>query len=54
MSTATLINLLTNNPFKLYSAIISYIVFMTGGFLWGIITYTITKKIENKTPNNIK
>ncbi|GHU86750.1 hypothetical protein FACS189476_00570 [Spirochaetia bacterium] len=48
IATATLMNLFVNNPFKLYYAIISYIAFMLGGFLWGITTYSINKKLENK------
>ncbi|MDR2194146.1 MAG: hypothetical protein LBP19_06740 [Treponema sp.] len=45
---ATAINLFINNPFKLFYAIISYIIFMAGGFIWGIITYSLTKNYEKK------
>jgi hypothetical protein len=45
---ATLMNLFTNIPFKLYDAIISYIIFMASGFIWGIITYTLNNIIMKR------
>jgi pilus assembly protein TadC len=51
ISTATIMNLFDNNPFELHIAIIIYVVFMLGGFAWGIITYSLTKKLENKKKN---
>jgi amino acid transporter len=52
ITTATLMNLFINNPFKLYYAIISYVLFMMGGFLWGITTYSVNKKLEKKKESN--
>jgi hypothetical protein len=52
ISTATIFNLFFNNPFEIYYAIIIYIMFMLGGFIWGITTYSITKIIEEKKLRN--
>jgi hypothetical protein len=49
---ATIMNLLINNPLKLYIAIIIYILCMVGGFIWGIATYSLTGKIKNKKQRN--
>jgi drug/metabolite transporter (DMT)-like permease len=51
--TATLMSLFINTPAKLDSVIIYYLVFMVFGFVWGIITYSITKKLEKKTKNRV-
>jgi amino acid transporter len=45
---ATIITLFLNNPFDLRVAIINYLLFLIGGFLWGIITYILTKYFEKK------
>jgi membrane protein DedA with SNARE-associated domain len=45
---ATIMTLFLNNPFNLRVAIINYSLFLIFGFLWGIITYTLTKYFENK------
>lgn len=44
----TLMNIIINNPFELHNMVVNYIVFMLGGFIWGIATYLITNKIEKK------
>jgi hypothetical protein len=56
ITTATIMNLFFNIPFKIYDAILNYILFMAGGFIWGIVTcsvvylvaYLVAKKIEKK------
>ena len=53
ITTATLMNITINNPFELFNAAIMYIIFMPCGFIWGIVTYSITKKLEGKKRWNI-
>jgi amino acid transporter len=50
---ATLMTLLLNNPFSLRVAIINYLLFLSGGFLSGIIIYKITKYFEKKKQQKI-
>jgi hypothetical protein len=51
---ATIMNLFINNPFKLYYAIINYVVYMVGGFIWGIVVYSLTKKIIKRKEERIE
>ena len=48
ITTGTLMNIALNNPFTLNNAILVYIVFMLGGFVWGITMYAIRKKLKKK------
>jgi len=45
---ATIMTLLLNNPFDLLTVIITYSISLPGGFLWGILTYKLTKYFGNK------
>ena len=45
---ATITTLAFNNPFDLKFAIINYSISLTGGFLWGILTFKLTKYFEKK------
>ena len=49
---ATLMNIVLNNPFILKNAIIMYILFIPGGFVWGIIVYPMLEKSKKKKKNN--
>jgi hypothetical protein len=37
-----------NNPFDPLIAIITYSISLPGGFLWGVLTFKLTKYFENK------
>jgi hypothetical protein len=45
---ATFMTLVLNNPFDLFMAIITYSISLPGGFLWGVLTFKLTKYVENK------
>jgi hypothetical protein len=45
---ATFMTLVMNNPFDPLTAIITYSISLPGGFLWGVLTFKLTKYFENK------
>jgi len=45
---ATIMTLVLNIPFDPLTAIITYSTSLVGGFLWGLITFKLTKYFENK------
>jgi len=45
---ATIMTLLLNIPFDLKVALINYSMSLAGGFLWGVLTFKLTKYFGNK------